>query len=40
MLRTFLIVSFLLLAVIAPIWVPVGAAKVLAPRVSATRRKE
>jgi hypothetical protein len=37
MLRTLLIVSFLVLAVIAPVWIPVPAARVLAPRPSATR---
>jgi hypothetical protein len=40
MLRTLLIVSFLLLAVIAPVWAPLPAGKVLAPRPSATRRDE
>ena len=40
MLRTLLIVSFLVLAVIAPVWIPVPAAKVLAPRPSATRLEE
>jgi hypothetical protein len=38
MLRTLLIISFLLLALIAPVWLPVPAAKVPAPRPSATRR--
>ena len=40
MLRTLLIVSFLILAVIAPVWIPVPAAKVLAPRPAATRLDE
>jgi hypothetical protein len=40
MLRTLLVVSFLVLAVIAPVWIPVPAAKVLAPRPAATRLKE
>jgi hypothetical protein len=40
MLRTLLIVSFLVLAVIAPVWIPVPAAKVLASRPSATRLDE
>ena len=40
MLRTVLIVSFLVLAVLAPVWIPVPAAKVLAPRPSAARLKE
>jgi hypothetical protein len=40
MLRTLLILSFLALAVIAPVWIPVPAAKALAPRPSATRLEE
>jgi hypothetical protein len=40
MLRTLLIVAFLVLAVIVPVWIPVPAAKVLAPRPSATRLDE
>jgi hypothetical protein len=40
MLRTLLIVSFLVLAMIAPVWIPVRAAKVLAPRASAARLHE
>ena len=40
MLRTLLIVSFLLLAMIAPVWIPVRAIKVLAARPVATRLKE
>jgi hypothetical protein len=40
MLRTLLIVFFLVLAVIAPVWIPVRAAKLWAPRPAATRRKE
>ena len=37
MLHTLLIVLFLILAVIAPVWIPVSPARVLAPRPSATR---
>jgi hypothetical protein len=40
MLRKLLILSFLVLAVIAPVWIPVPAAKVLAPRPSATRLED
>jgi hypothetical protein len=40
MLRTVLIVSFLVLAVIAPVWIPVPAATVFAPRPVATRLDE
>jgi hypothetical protein len=40
MLRKLLVVSFLVLAVIAPVWIPLSAVKVLAPRPSATRRDE
>jgi hypothetical protein len=35
-----LIVSFLVLAVIAPVWIPIPAVKALAPRPVATRREE
>ena len=40
MLRTLLIVSFLVLALIAPVWIPVPATKVLASRPCATRRED
>jgi hypothetical protein len=40
MLRTVLIVAFLVLAVIAPVWIPVPSARVLAPRPAATRLAE
>ena len=40
MLRTVLIVSFLVLAVLAPVWIPVPAAKVSASRPVATRLDE
>jgi hypothetical protein len=40
MLRTLLIIAFLVLAVIAPVWIPVPAARVPAPRPSATRLDE
>jgi hypothetical protein len=40
MLRTVLIVWFLVLAVIAPVWIPVAAVKALTPRPSATRLDE
>ena len=40
MIRTLLIVAFLVLAVIAPVWIPVPAAKGLAPRPCATRLDE
>jgi hypothetical protein len=40
MLRTLALVSFLVLAVIAPVWIPVPAARVLAPRPAATRRED
>ncbi len=40
MLRTLLIVAFLVLAVIAPVWIPVPAARVLALRPAATRLDE
>jgi hypothetical protein len=37
---TFLIISFLVLALIAPVWIPVRAVKHLAPRPSATQLRE
>jgi hypothetical protein len=37
LLRTLLIISFLLLALIAPVWIPVPAARKRAPRPVATR---
>jgi hypothetical protein len=40
MLRTLFIISFLLLAMIAPVWIPVRAIKVLTARPAATRLKE
>jgi len=40
MLRTLLIVSFLVLAVIAPVWIPVPAARIPATRPAATRLEE
>ena len=40
MLRTALIVSFLVLAIIAPVWIPVPIAKVLANRPAPTRKKD
>ena len=40
MLRTLLIVSFLVLALIAPVWIPVPVTKVLVPRPVATRLDE
>jgi hypothetical protein len=40
MLRTFLIVLFLILAMIAPVWIPVPAGRVLAPRPVASRVEE
>ena len=40
MLRSFLIVSFLVLAVIAPVWILVAAVRALAPRPTATRLEE
>ena len=36
-LRTVLTIAILLLAIIAPVWIPAPAARVLAPRPSATR---
>jgi hypothetical protein len=40
MLRTSLIVLFLLLALIAPVWIPVSAIKVLTHRPAAARLEE
>jgi hypothetical protein len=40
MLRVFLIVSFLVLALIAPVWIPVAAFKSLTPRPVASRIDE
>jgi hypothetical protein len=40
MLRTLLIVSFLALVVIAPVWIPVPIARALASRPAATRLEE
>jgi hypothetical protein len=40
MLRTLLVVSFLLLALVAPVWIPAPAVRVLAPRPSPTRRED
>jgi hypothetical protein len=40
MLRTLLILSFLILALIAPVWIPVSAVKALAARPAATRLEE
>jgi hypothetical protein len=40
MFRTLWIVSFLLLAMIAPVWIPVRSMKLLAVRPVATRLKE
>ena len=40
MLRTLLIVLFLLLAMIAPVWIPVRAIRLLAARPVGTRLKE
>ena len=37
MLRTLLIVAFLVLAVIAPVWIPVPVARALVSRPAATR---
>jgi hypothetical protein len=39
MLRTLLIVSFLLLAVIVPVWIPGLAVNLLVPRPTVTRLK-
>jgi hypothetical protein len=38
MLRTLLVVSFLLLALVAPVWIPPPAIRISAPRATATRR--
>jgi hypothetical protein len=40
MLRTLLIVLFLVLALIAPVWIPAGAVRALAHRPAATRLEE
>jgi hypothetical protein len=40
MLRTLLILTFLILALIAPVWIPIPAARLLANRPSATRLNE
>jgi len=40
MLRTLLVVSFTCLALIAPVWIPVPIARVLADRPSPTREKD
>jgi hypothetical protein len=40
MLRTLLILAFVVLALIAPVWIPVPAAKVSASRPVATRLDE
>jgi hypothetical protein len=40
MLRTLMIVLFIVLAVIAPVWIPVRAARLSAPRPSAARLDE
>jgi hypothetical protein len=40
MLRTVLVVSFLVLAVIAPVWIPAPVVKLLAARPCATRLEE
>lgn len=40
MLRTLLIVLFLVLALIAPVWIPVRSAKGLAARPTATRLED
>jgi hypothetical protein len=40
MLRTVLIVLFMLLALIAPVWIPVRFVRALAARPTATRLKE
>jgi hypothetical protein len=37
---TFLLISFLVLGLIAPVWIPVRAVKLLTPRPSATRLRE
>jgi hypothetical protein len=40
MLRAFLVVSFVLLALVAPVWIPVRSVKALDSRPAATRLKE
>jgi hypothetical protein len=40
MLRTLLMVAFLVLALIAPVWIPVAAVKALTPRSVASRLDE
>jgi hypothetical protein len=40
MLRTLLIIGFLLLALIAPVWIPVPSTKALVARPAATRLEE
>lgn len=40
MLRTLLILAFVVLALIAPVWIPVSAVKLLASRPVATRLDE
>jgi hypothetical protein len=40
MLRTLLIASFLLLALIAPVWIPAPVVKALAARPAPTRRMD
>jgi hypothetical protein len=40
MLRAFLVVLFLVLALIAPVWIPVAAVKALTPRPVASRLDE
>jgi hypothetical protein len=40
MLRTLLMLGFLVLAMIAPVWIPSRVVKALAPRPSATRLDE
>jgi hypothetical protein len=40
MLRALLIVAFLALSLIAPVWIPVAAVKAVTPRPVASRRDE
>jgi hypothetical protein len=40
MLRTLLIFAFLVLALIAPVWIPVAAVRALTPRPAASRLDE
>jgi hypothetical protein len=40
MLRALLIVSFVVLALIAPVWIPAPVARLQAPRPAATRLEE